>query len=45
MKEKLLAAIEQEMPYHPDTMYEIGYHNGMNMVKAIILKLFAEVEE
>lgn len=44
MKEKLLKAIEQETPYHPDTDYEIGYHNGMTMAKAIIMKAFAEEE-
>lgn len=40
MKDKLLKALEQEMPYHPDTEYEIGYYNGMNMAKSIICKLF-----
>lgn len=39
---RLIDAIEQEMPYCPDTDYEIGYQNGLTMAKAIVLKLDAD---
>ena len=38
---RLIDAIEEEMPYCPDTDYEIGYQNGLTMAKAIALKLDA----
>jgi SH3-like domain-containing protein len=38
---RLTEAIEQEVPYCPDSDYEIGYNNGLNMAKAIAIKLDA----
>ena len=40
-EKRLIDAIEEEMPYCPDTDYEIGYQNGLTMAKAIALKLDA----
>ena len=38
---RLIDAIEAEMPYCPDTDYEIGYQNGLSMAKAIVIKFDA----
>ena len=36
---RLLRELDAEMPDYTGTDYDIGYHNGLNMAKAIVIRL------